>query len=227
MDVSSPDAIRENPTDRYPLLMEPPHDHESNDHVIEMERGGDPSPSSSVSSDNNTPGSNHNEERPSISPQIQITHSPSSSSSNVSNPRGSSLTRGGEGFGRRRWSPFNTMLWISFELIFTAGQIIAAIIVLSASRHENPQTPLFSWVVGYAAGCVASLLLLYWRYLNRNQATEQGSTRSRQGSSQSNSPAEPNSYITISLTQSSEEEEGQDTSTRIGNGPTIELPNAR
>ncbi|KAJ0491406.1 hypothetical protein HanIR_Chr12g0563461 [Helianthus annuus] len=39
----------------------------------------------------------------------------------------------------------------------------------------TPQTPLFTWIVGYAAGCVATLPFLYHRYLHKNQATENGS----------------------------------------------------
>ncbi|KAJ7551218.1 hypothetical protein O6H91_06G005200 [Diphasiastrum complanatum] len=71
-------------------------------------------------------------------------------------------------FGPRyRASPLNSGLWISIELTITISQIFASIIVLSLSRHEKPQTPLSVWVAGYAAGCLATLPLLYWRYTLR------------------------------------------------------------
>ncbi|KAI7980763.1 E3 ubiquitin-protein ligase [Camellia lanceoleosa] len=97
----------------------------------------------------------------------------------------------------------------------------------SHNGHENPRTPLFAWIVGYAVGCAASLPLLFWRYLHRNQGTEQGSTQLRQDSSQGNSTSEPNSYITISLTRASEEEDGQNTSSGTRIGQIMGPPNAR
>ncbi|KAM7509459.1 hypothetical protein LguiA_019912 [Lonicera macranthoides] len=224
MAVSSQEASLKNPTDRFPLLMEGPENNENNGHIIDIERGGDTSssnPSDNVSSHNFSQP--NNEDRPSSSPRVPIIHSPSSSS--VGSNRSSSLERRGE--GRRHWSPFNTVLWISVELLFTLGQIIAAIVVLSVSKNENPQTPLFAWIVGYATGCTASLPLLYWRYINRNQGTEQASNQVRQGSSQGNNQPENNSYITISLTRSSEDEDGQNTSAGTWNGQTMGCPNSR
>lgn len=223
MAVISEEQSRGSPTDRYPLLMDSTETHED-EHVIDIERGGDTS--SSGSSDDDSSRDVHNEDRPSSSPRVPITHSPSSSSTG-SNSRSPSLGRRSEGFGRRRWSPFNTVLWISIELVFTVGQIIAAIVVLSRSPNENPETPLFAWIVGYAAGCAATLPLLYWRYLHRNQSAEQGSSQARQGSAQGNSPSEPNSYITISFARSSEEENGQNTSAGTWNGLTMGGPNIR
>lgn len=227
MAVTSQEPSQENSTDRFPLLMEQAENRESNEHVIDIEQTGDAS--SSDSSDHGIPcGLNtpHPETGPpSGSGQVPLTQSPSSAS-NGSNFRSSLLSRRGEGLGRR-WSPLNTVLWISLELVFTVGQIIAAIVVLYLSRHENPQTPLFSWVVGYAAGCVLSLPLYYWRYINRNQITDRRSTQSHQGSRRGNSTSEPNSYITISLTRSSEEEAGQNTAPNTWNGQNISTPNAR
>lgn len=222
---SSPEAIRENRTDSYPLLMEQPENGESSDHVIDIERHGDASSSSSVSSDNHSPSLSRNEQRPSSSPQATINHSPRSTS-NLPNPSSPSLSRRGEAYGRRHWSPFNTMLWISIELAFISAQIIAAIVVLTVSRHENPQTPLFAWIVGYATGCVACLPLLYWRYLHRNQAPEQVSTPLRQDSTQNNSQAEQNSYITIALTRSSDEE-GQNNEPQTQNTQSVRVENPR
>ena len=222
---SSPEAIRENRIDSYPLLMEQPENSESSDHVIDIERHGDASSSSSVSPDNHSSSFNHNEQRPSSSAQATMSHSPRSTS-NLPNPPSPSLSRRGESYGRRHWSPFNTMLWISIELAFISAQIIAAIVVLTLSRHENPQTPLFAWIVGYATGCLACLPLLYWRYLHRNQAPEQVSSPLRQDSSQTNSQAEQNSYITIALTRSSDEE-GQNNVPQTQNTQSIRVENPR
>ncbi|CAH1426406.1 unnamed protein product [Lactuca virosa] len=187
-------------TDSFPLLIESRVHHE-NEHIIDLERGdGDDDDDASSSSNASTNSLSHglsNSPRASTSQLIR-----SSSSGSTSNGVG----RRGEGFGRRRWSPFDTLLWISIELVFTLGQIIASIVVLCISQKENPQTPLFAWIVGYAAGCVASLPFLYWRYLHRNQATEPGSSQARQPPSEANHTPEPNSYITISFARSSEEE---------------------
>ncbi|KAF3668418.1 putative sulfate transporter 3.5-like [Capsicum annuum] len=203
MAVTSEELTQENPTDRFPLLMEQAENRERNEHVIDVEQGS--GPSSSGSSVNDFPHdlemSNHENRH-------------SSSSSDESNSQSPTSARRGEG-SDRRWSPFNTLLWLSIELIFTLGQIVAAIVVLSLSREENPETPLFAWIVGYATGCAASLPLLYWRYLLRYQATNQRSAQLHQGSPQVNSTAEPNSYITISLTRSSNEEDGRTTPTDI------------
>lgn len=190
MDVSCEETSGENTIDTYPLLMERPENNQMNEHVINIERVGDPS--SSDSSDYETPrglSSSQHEDRP------------SSSSSVGSNTQNHSVTRRGDG-SNRRWSPFNTLLWISIELVFTLGQIIAAVVVLSISRHEKPHTPLFAWIVGYAVGCAASIPLLYWRYHRRGHVTERSPAQLRQGSRRS----DPNSYITFSLTQSSEDE---------------------
>ncbi|KAJ8533511.1 hypothetical protein K7X08_006835 [Anisodus acutangulus] len=202
------DVISEEPTrDRFPLLMEQAQSHKRNEYVINIEQRGDPS--SSGSTDNNSPRYLeifNNEDRPS--------NRQSPSLSNVANTQSPSITRRSEGFGRR-WSPVNTLLWISIELVFTLGQIVAAVVVLSLSRNEKPRTPLFSWVVGYTAGCTASLPLLYWRYLHRYQVPDQMSAQLRQGSPSINSTAEPNSYITVSLTRSSDEEDARNRSTDI------------
>ncbi|XP_059634995.1 E3 ubiquitin-protein ligase At1g63170-like [Cornus florida] len=227
MSVPCQETSRDNPIDKYPLLMERPENHESHEHVIDIERGHDAS--SSGSCHNESPRGLSlpaDEGRPSSSARVPITQT-TSTLSNGSNTRSSSLSRRGEGSGRRHRSPFNTVLWLSIELVFTLGQIIAAIVVLSVSTNENPQTPLFAWIVGYAAGCAASLPILYWRYLHRHQGTEQGSTQMRQGSSQGNSASEPNSYINIALTRSSDEEDRQNTSRGTWNGQTMEAPNAR
>ncbi|KAL6984845.1 hypothetical protein U1Q18_018226 [Sarracenia purpurea var. burkii] len=138
----------------------------------------------------------------------------------------STSTRRGEGSRRHHWSSFNTVLWLSIELVFTAGQIIAAIFVLFVSRHENPQTPLFAWIVGYAVRCAAILPILYWCYLNRYQGTIQASTQLHQDSYEGNTTSEPNSYTTISLARTTEGEDGQNPSSETRNVQTIGAPNA-
>ncbi|XP_019179180.1 PREDICTED: uncharacterized protein LOC109174396 [Ipomoea nil] len=199
MVVTSEEPTGESLTYTSPLLIERTENCQSNEHVINIEQGGDPS--SSDSSDSESPrglSSSRHDDRPSAR------NSPSTSS-NGSNSQSPSVARRGEGFGRH-WSPFNTVLWISIELVFTLGQITAVVVVLSVSGQENPQTPLFAWVSGYALRCAASLHLLYWRYLHGNQAAERRSAQFRQGSRRVNSSFDPNSYITFSLTRSSEDE---------------------
>ncbi|CAH8326527.1 unnamed protein product [Eruca vesicaria subsp. sativa] len=128
-----------------------------NDHIIDIPR--------------NTPSHEEEDERPSTTPPpVPVSNLPSSSASVRSNPRSST---------RRRRSPLNSGLWISIELLLTLGQIIAAIVVLSLSKHEHPRAPLFAWIVGYACGCVATLPLLYWRYYHSNLASDQDSTQHR------------------------------------------------
>ncbi|KAK1387790.1 hypothetical protein POM88_015968 [Heracleum sosnowskyi] len=175
-------------------LLSSPEYHESNDHVIDIERHGNASSSSSVPSYSHSSGFNQNEERTSSSPRATITQPPLSTI-NSTIPSSPSSTR--------------------------RGQIIAAIVVLTLSTHENPQTPLFAWIVGYTVGCIACLPLLYWRYLHRNRAPEQGSTPLRQDSTQSNSQVEPNSFITISVTRSSDEEESRRNFSRSQNTQRI------
>ncbi|CAN0900816.1 E3 ubiquitin-protein ligase At4g11680 [Linum grandiflorum] len=46
---------------------------------------------------------------------------------------------------------------VSMKLSYNAILIIASTIVLILARHERPSNPLFSWVVGYTIGCVASI----------------------------------------------------------------------
>ncbi|XP_057968411.1 E3 ubiquitin-protein ligase At1g63170-like isoform X2 [Malania oleifera] len=227
MAVTSQEPVRENQTDRHPLLMEQPENNESHEHIVDVVRGTDAS--SLRSSDDHSPHESsvpHAEERQSSHILVPINQS-SSSSSNGSNSRVSSLMRRSDEFGPRQWSPFNCGLWIFIEFVFTISQIIASIVVLYVSRHEKPQAPLFSWIVGYAAGRAASLPVLYWRCLRRSQRIEQSSTQSHQGSSRDHSRLEPNSYITISLTPSSEEEDRQNASTATSNGQTIGAPNPR
>ncbi|XWS17209.1 hypothetical protein CRYUN_Cryun33cG0048700 [Craigia yunnanensis] len=51
--------------------------------------------------------------------------------------------------------------WIYIRLVFNISQIVASVAVLVVSRNEKPQAPLFTWIVGYAAGCAASIPILF------------------------------------------------------------------
>ncbi|XP_026408455.1 E3 ubiquitin-protein ligase At1g63170-like isoform X1 [Papaver somniferum] len=211
-------------TDRYPLLMERSENRDA-DHIIDIERRSDTSSSSSSSLDStSSPGPNrhHDEERASSSSAWPISQS-SLASSNGANSRNSSFIRRSEGYGRRRRSPLNSGLWISIELVVTLSQIIASIVVLSLSRHENPQAPLFAWVIGYASGCVATLPLLYWRFLHRNQGTEQDATQARQDASQSNPPLEPSPFAAISVLRGTDEEDHQTAVTSARNAQSVRI----
>ncbi|KAL5729410.1 hypothetical protein ACHQM5_002369 [Ranunculus cassubicifolius] len=212
MDVSPLEPHSEAHTDRHPLLMDRTESRKGSDHLIDMDTRGGGIASSSASSPSPDPPQHEERTRPPIS-------QPSLSSSNGSNSRNSSFVRRGDGYGRRHRSPLNSGLWISIELVVTVSQIIASIVVLSLSRDEKPQAPLFEWIVGYASGCVATLPLLYWRYRHRNnQRSELESAQPRQTSSQSNPPSEPTPYVAITVPQSSEEDDHQPsrTTTRTG-----------
>lgn len=221
MDVPCPEPNSDAQSDQFPLLleqMESPNDHV---HIIDVTRNRDTSASSS--SDDRPPRVDlpQHEDRPSASTHAP-TYQAASSSSNRLNSRNSSFMRRGDGYSRRRRSPLNSGLWISVELVVTVSQIIASIVVLSLSTNENPQAPLFAWVVGYASGCVATLPILYWRFRNRNRGAEQESIQSHQGSSESN-PPEPMSYTAISISQASDEENNR-TSDTVTNNPHIAGP---
>ncbi|KAE8718789.1 Detected protein of unknown function [Hibiscus syriacus] len=51
--------------------------------------------------------------------------------------------------------------WIYIRLVFNISQIVASVAVLAVSRNEKPQAPLPTWIVGYAAGCAASIPILF------------------------------------------------------------------
>lgn len=194
MDIPASEPPIESEADRSPLLMEQQENHIDSEHIIDISRTNDDS--SSLSQD---------EDRPSSSTRASTYQSLSTSNRVIS--RNSSSIRRSD--ARRPRSPLNSRLWISVELIVTVGQIIASIVVLSLSGNENPQAPLFAWIVGYASGCVATLPILYWRYRNRNRGDERDSTQLHQGLSQANPSSEPASYTAISVTQASEVENQQ------------------
>lgn len=216
MDVLSLEPNTETQTDQYPLLLERMESHTSREHIIDVTSNDDAS--SSSSHDDQPPRTNvpPRVDRQSGSTNVP-TYQAASSSTNRLNSRNSTFVRRGDGYSRRRRSPLNSGLWISVELAVTVSQIIASIVVLSLSRDENPQAPLFAWVVGYASGCVAMLPVLYWRYRNRNQDTQQESIRSHQGSSSQSNPPELTSYTAVLVNQASDEENNQTSETAMRN----------
>ncbi|XP_073301646.1 E3 ubiquitin-protein ligase At4g11680-like isoform X2 [Primulina huaijiensis] len=167
------------------MLMERADNHNDNQHVIEITSSSDTS-SSSFSHDRpfGALELQHSENQPSASSRVPV-YQPPIFTANGSNTRNSSQMRRGNNRGRQR-SPLNSGLWISVELLLTLSQIIAAIIVLSLSKHEKPGAPLKTWILGYASGCLAILPVLCWRFKYRDQGSEQVSFQLRQDSSQGN-----------------------------------------
>ncbi|KAK0595179.1 hypothetical protein LWI29_004299 [Acer saccharum] len=216
MDVHYPEPSRNTQSDQYPLLMEQVHIHNEHEHIIDLTRNDNASSSSSHDEQLNGIDLPQLDDRSSSSTRAPMYQSSSSSSNRLNTTRNSTFTRRGDGYGRRHRSPLNSGLWISTELVITVSQIIASIVVLSMSRNENPQAPLFVWVVGYTSGCLATLPILYWRFRNRHQGTDQNSTQLHQGSSQGN-PPEPTSYTSISVSQNSDEENNRASETATGN----------
>ncbi|THG03008.1 hypothetical protein TEA_005697 [Camellia sinensis var. sinensis] len=206
-------------TDKSPLLMEQVQNPGDREHVIEVRNSTEASSSGSTH-DTNVLDSLQREDQSSATTRASGFQN-SLSSANGSNSRNSSLIRRGDGHGRRRRNPLNSGLWISVDLVLTVSQIVAATVVLSLSRHEHPRAPLFGWIVCYASGCVATLPLLYWRWLYRNQASEQDSSQSRQGSTQSNRPT---SFSTLSIARNSEGE-GRPTVTPSRGAQSVGMPN--
>ncbi|KAK9715293.1 hypothetical protein RND81_06G155400 [Saponaria officinalis] len=206
MAVSSDESLRGSHADQYPLLIEQRDIHGNVEHVIDIDRGGEAS-SSNSSSFGSPRRLSHN-------------HSRRETNGAQSPPSGSLVSsRSPTNSSRRNWSPFNSGLWMSIELAFTLTQIIASMTVLCLSRHEHPQAPLFAWVVGYTAGCFASLPVLYWRFIHRNQGND--------GVVHSNSASGPNSYVTISLSRSPEHEDHQSVPSSSYEGQTMRNANIR
>ncbi|XP_019179421.1 PREDICTED: E3 ubiquitin-protein ligase At1g63170 [Ipomoea nil] len=200
--------------------MERPENHSNSEHTIDITSSSEAS-SSGISHDRSVNDFQHQqtEDQPSTSVTIPV-YQRAFSSTTGSNTRNSSFVRRGNGRSRHR-SPLNSGLWISVELVLTVSQIIAAIVVLSLSRHEHPRTPLFAWIVGYASGCVVILPLLYWRYRYRNQSSEQDSQQ-QQNSSRGDLSAGP-----PSSSRTSEGEGRRTTATSSRWGQSGGLPNAR
>ncbi|KAL6530779.1 hypothetical protein OROGR_014639 [Orobanche gracilis] len=163
-------------TNKVPLSMERANTRSDNEHIIDIDSSsGIASPS--ISSNEIPPSGmerQFTEDQPSTSSRYP-TYQPQLFSSG-SNSRNSSIIRRGSSRARQR-SPLNSALWICVELMLTVSQMIAAVIVLSLSKHESPRAPLRAWIVGYASGCFAILPLLYWRFKHRNQGSEQDASQ--------------------------------------------------
>ncbi|KAJ6330077.1 hypothetical protein OIU76_008833 [Salix suchowensis] len=220
MDVPSTELHSESQIDTIPLLMERPENLNSSAHIIDIPRNIEVSGSPSHDRISSGLDASSHEDR-SLSGVRAPSTQPSTSLSNGTNSRSSSLIRRGE--ARRRRSPLNSGLWISVELVLTLSQIVASVVVLSVSRHEHPHAPLFAWIVGYASGCVATLPLLYWRYRYRNQSLEQDSAQNNQGSAHINVPAGP---FSLSVSRNSETDDRRSATTSPRGGQNAVL-NAR
>ncbi|RRT83650.1 hypothetical protein B296_00004925 [Ensete ventricosum] len=195
MAVPSLELHSEGETDRHPLLMDRAATSDGHEHIIDVPRGinGD---------EDNLFSESHSLDRNSANTTPHVLQA-SPVSPDAANSRNTSLIRRGDNYGRRGRSPLNSGLWISVELVVNVSQIIAAIIVLSLSRDEHPQSPLFEWIIGYTIGCFANLPHLYWRYIHRNgQGSLQESDRSNQRTTYYN-PPESSAYTTSFVTQAS------------------------
>ncbi|CAL9211215.1 unnamed protein product [Musa hybrid cultivar] len=193
--------------DRHSLLMDRAANLNGHEHAIDISQRNDASTSVSARNDHGDSDGAYNEDRPSTSTLAPVSQL-APTSPNISNSINFSLPRRADNYGRRNRSPLNSGLWISVELVVNVSQIIAAIIVLSLSRHEHPRTPLFAWIIGYTTGCFATLPHLYWRYIHRNSLiSEQEPALYGQGTSR-NSPPESSAYADISVTQDPEQENG-------------------
>ncbi|KAL8209838.1 hypothetical protein R6Q57_006570 [Mikania cordata] len=156
--------------------MERVEGHNDREHVIDITSSSEAFPSRSiVNRPTNQSNSSQNEDPPSTS----VTNS----TANVGFSRITTSTNHGQR------SPLNSGYWVCTELVIIMSQIIAAIVVLSFSRHEHPNAPLFTWVIGYASGCVATLPLLFWRFHNCNQLSNQDLAQSGQSSAPSSMSA--------------------------------------
>ncbi|KAK9698084.1 hypothetical protein RND81_08G081200 [Saponaria officinalis] len=210
-------------TDKYSLLMEQPERRQNgNGHVIDLRMSVEAASSSYVHDPS------HTDDRPSSSDRVSFSHSSLPNNSNISNSGSSSSSsiRRGNAHSRRRRSPLNSGLWVSIELGLTLGQIVSSVIVLALSTHEHPRTPLFAWIVGYATGCVATLPLLYWRYIHRNQVAEQDSVQLRQSSPSGNSTA-GHSFSRTAQTQEDDNRTHASSSNRSASGFSAVIHNAR
>lgn len=186
--VPTPGLHRKIQTSKVPLLMERTESNTECEHVINITTNSNEASSSSSTLN----GSNlrQNEDLPSTNPQSPVLQH----SLSTTNARNTSFARRGNGNGNgRRRSPLNSGYWISVELVITVSQIIAAIVVLSLSRDEHPHAPLFTWVIGYASGCVVTLPLLFWRFHNRNASTQEVS-QARQNATPGNLSAIASSF---------------------------------
>jgi hypothetical protein len=156
------------------------------EHIIDIPRDSGPSTSTSHSVARENHGEPNPVDRSATRALVPALQAPSA----VGAPSAghTSGARRSDNYVRRHRSPLNSGLWISIEVLVNVSQIVAAIVVLSLSRKEHPQAPLFEWVIGYTVGCFATLPHLYWRYIHRNIVNgENEPAHTLQGSSQNNS----------------------------------------
>lgn len=186
-------------TDQDPLLME---HHITHEHIVDITTNDndDDSSSSTSSLDDLTP---HHQ----LQVQQRISsNAPPSHQRAADDGNGSRTTNTSTSSSRR--SPLNSGLWISVELVVTVAQIVAAIVVMVLAKDEHPEAPLFTWVVGYTSGCVATLPILYWRFRTYNRGGG-ASSSSTQGNN--NNPSESTPYTPVSADQLPPDEENTTT----------------
>lgn len=61
-------------------------------------------------------------------------------------------------------NPFNSITWMTLELIALVFQISITTLTIATSKEERPVWPMRVWIVGYDIGCLLNLLLLFGRY---------------------------------------------------------------
>ncbi|KAL5208481.1 hypothetical protein ABZP36_032916 [Zizania latifolia] len=178
----------------HALRMEQATGISGHEHIIDIPRDTGPSASTSRSVAREDHGETNPVARPTTRALVPAMQAPSAIGA-VPNTGHTSGARRSDNYVRRNRSPLNSGLWISIEVLVNVSQIVAAIVVLSLSRKEHPQAPLFEWVIGYTVGCFATLPHLYWRYMHRNIVNgESEPANTNQGSSQSNS-TEPSASV--------------------------------
>ncbi|GAB2275589.1 hypothetical protein Dimus_010349 [Dionaea muscipula] len=189
MAVTSLEPHCKSSSEKSSLLMDQSGVLIQSEHVIDITRSFEAPPAGSAQDGISIEVDlSQHDDRPSSNMRTSISQLSLPISNNANSRDASHSRRGfsGNGHSRRRRSPLNSGSWISVELALTLGQIIASIVVLCLSKKEHPRAPLSAWIVGYAAGCVGTLPLIYWRFLHRNQVSEQDAAPSRQNSSISN-----------------------------------------
>ncbi|KAI4379762.1 hypothetical protein MLD38_006016 [Melastoma candidum] len=196
MDARPVEGFGNSGNDVDPLLME--RGESRNEHVVDMRSTAASSSPLHLDESLSNRESMENQDRRTVGTVAPASQSSVLSSSSL-NGRSSSTGRRGD--ARRHRNPLNSGLWISVELALTMSQITASVVVLSISQDEHPRAPLFLWIVGYATGCFATLPLLYWRYRNRNQLTDQDGNQARTGTAQISVPAGP---FSVSVSRSSD-----------------------
>lgn len=211
MEDLSLEPKHEGPIEGLPLLMEHPEnqsEHLEEEHVIAIPLEGNTSTSISHGDDSINSDALHHVHAPLRSTQLSVTQS------SLETPNSGNVPTPTSGYSnhRRGRSLRNYGLWISIEIFVYLLQILIAITVISLSRDEKPQTPLFTWVVGYIIGCIIIIPHLYWRYIqNNSQDIEHDSIYEQSDSFNNHSES---SYTAISVNQSTEREQRPNSVTR-------------